>query len=205
MLAIIVYIALYCLSFFLLEVLKRKQILSGNWTRRIIHLGAALIACTFPSYLTLSQIVILCIVLFVAMIFSKRVSLLSHIHTVSRKTWGELFYPIGVMVPALLFLPLLSQYFIVTVLILGISDLLANIVGTYAGKYSFIIFSCRKTIEGGVAFFVSAFVLLIIFEIPIFVGLGIAFAATLVELFSPYGSDNLTVPIVVSILLTLLV
>ena len=203
MVKILIYTFIYCFSFFSLEVLKRKKILSSDMTRRIIHIGAAIIAYTFPLYLNLSQVLIMCFIILAMMVFSKHTSLLSHIHKVSRRTWGEIFYPLGMMVAAISFLPNNIDYFRIVILVLGISDLCANIIGTYWGSRSFDIFKCKKTIEGATAFFVSSLIILLIFHINPFIAIFISLIASTTEFFSPYGSDNLTVPIIVSVLLIL--
>lgn len=204
MVNILIYTFIYCFSFFSLEVLKRKNILSVNSTRRTIHLGAAIIACTFPMYLSLPQVLILSFILLGIMILSKYHSLLSHIHKVDRKSWGEIFYPLGIMISAISFLPSDIDGFRIVILILGVSDLLANIIGTHLGSHSFEVFKCRKTLEGSIAFFVSTLVILLVFQISPLIAVFIAVIATLTEFFSPYGSDNLTVPIIVSALLIFL-
>ena len=137
------------------------------------------------------------------MIFSKYISLLSHIHKVDRKTWGEIFYPLGIMIAAISFLPNAIASFRIVVLILGVSDLLANIIGTHLGSHSFEVFKCRKTIEGSIAFFISTLIILLIFQINPLIAIFISMIASMAEFLSPYGSDNLIVPIIVSVLLIL--
>lgn len=203
MVKILIYTFIYCFSFLSLEVLKRKKILSSDSTRRIIHIGAAIIAYTFPLYLSLQQVLIICFIILGIMIFSRYKSLLSHIHKVDRKSWGEIFYPLGIMIVAISFLPNDIASFRIVVLVLGVSDLLANIIGTHLGSHSFQVFKCRKTIEGSFAFFVSTLIILLIFKINPLVAVFISVIATFVEFFSPYGSDNLIVPIIVSVLLIL--
>jgi len=201
MIPILIYTFLYCFSFFTLEILKRKKILSTNSTRRMIHLGAAIITFSFPTYLSFSQALIMCFIILMIMSFSRRISLFSHIHGVERKTWGEIFYPIGIMVAVFFFLPNNPESFRIVLLILGISDLLANIVGTHWGTKYFTIFGGKKTIEGTIAFFVSTFIILFIFQLSLPIAIFISLIASAVEFFSPYGSDNLTIPIAVSALL----
>ena len=201
MIPILIYTFLYCFSFFSLEFLKRKKILSVNSTRRMIHLGAAIIAFSFPAYLSLAQSLIMCLIVLMIMSFSRKISLFSHIHAVERKTWGEIFYPIGMMVAVFFFLPNNPESFRIVILILGISDLLANIVGTRWGTKYFNIFGGKKTIEGTVAFCISTLIILLIFKISLPIAIFISLVAGAVEFFSPYGSDNLTIPIVVSALL----
>jgi len=201
MMLVLIYIFLYCFSFFVLEIFKRKEIISSNLTRPTIHFGAAIIALSFPIYLSLNQVLIICFIILIIMFFSKKRSLFSHIHAVERKTWGEVFYPIGVMVTAFLFLPNKPESFVIVILILGVSDLLANIIGTYWGSKYFIIFDGKKSPEGTIAFFISTLIILFIFKISLPLVILISLIATTVEFFSPYGSDNLTVPVIVSTLL----
>ena len=196
---------MYGFLFFVLEVLKRKKILTANATRRIIHIVSVFIAYTFPYYLSLLEILILCSTFLIFLIFSKNVSLLESIHKVERITWGEIFFPIGIAVASVFFLPGNIYNYTIVLSILGISDLLANIVGMYFGTHSFAIFKCKKTLEGSMAFLLSSLLILLIFNInlPILTLVLISIVVSIVEFLSPYGSDNLSIPIVLSILLLL--
>ena len=200
---ILIYTCLYCISFFILEVLKRKRIFSVDSTRRIIHLGAAVIAFSFPVYLSLLQSLMMCLIILMIMGISRKISFFSHIHKVERKTWGEIFYPLGIMAAVISFLPDKPENFKIVVLILGVSDVLANIIGTRWGSKPFSICKGTKTREGALTFFLSAFIILILFKISMPIAFLISATASVAEFFSPYGSDNLTVPVVVSALLIL--
>jgi phytol kinase len=128
--------------------------------------------------------------------------LLKSIHKVERKTWGEIYFPLGIAIMAWAFLPAHVRSYEMTVLIYGISDVLANLIGTYYGKHFYSVFSCKKSLEGSIAFFISIFIILLVFRTSLPMAALISLVTTLVEGLSPFGSDNLTIPIALSALLT---
>lgn len=202
MMHVIFYISIYGLLFLSFEILQKTAFLSTNATRRTVHVSSALIALSFPQYLTLGQIIFLSFFFFIFLIVSKWMALLESIHKVERKTWGEIYFPLGIAIIAWAFLPAHVKSYEIAILIYGISDVLANIIGTYFGSHSYAVFKCKKTIEGSIAFFVSIFAILSIFKVSLPLAAGISLVTTLVEGFSPYGIDNLSIPVAVSILLT---
>lgn len=197
----IVYALVFGTLFFGLEIIKRKKFISADETRRIAHLGSALIAFTFPIYLPSYYIIFLCGFFFILLAISKRRMILGSIHGVTRITWGELFFPIGVALLAIICLPEQKTIFQVAVLVLGISDTLASVVGSYYPRTIFYIFKNKKTVTGSLAFFISAFAVLILYGIKLPEALLFAALAAVVEVISPYGSDNVTVPLAVACLL----
>ena len=96
----------------------------------------------------------------------------------------------------------------------AIGDSFANIAGRKFGKTRFLNypFYGKKSLEGSIAFFISAFLLQIItiaifgyFDYTIILKIAfIAFIATFIELVSINGIDSVTVPIYCSIFLNLL-
>ena len=204
MIPVIIYILIYGLLFLSFEVLQKTTFLSSGATRRMIHITSALIALSFPKHLTLNQILFICLFFLVFLLVSKRIALLESIHKVERKTWGEIYFPIGIALMAWAFLPAHVRNYEITVLIYGISDVSANLIGTHYGKHSFSIFKCKKSWEGSTAFFISIFIILTIFRISLPIAAGISLVTTLAEGFSPFGLDNLTIPMVISILFALI-
>ncbi|MDD4989586.1 MAG: hypothetical protein PHV42_04150, partial [Candidatus Pacebacteria bacterium] len=151
-------------------------------------------------FLTRRELIVLS-VLFVGIIFAtKTFGLFESIHGVSRKTWGEIYFPLSLGLLALFFLPehILSAQF--GVLVLGFSDALASIVGIEYGVHGMRIFGHKKSVEGSLTFFVTTTVLIFAFLTPasflfIVSAILIAFLLTLVELFSINGLDNLLLPL----------
>jgi len=139
------------------------------------------------------------------------------IEEVERKTLGSVLFPISVTI---LFISSKENannlYYILPVLILSLSDPIASIIGIKYNKTSEIVFlkhKFNKTYIGSFAFFLSALVISIVvlsfysFAIThiILISAIIAFVATIVELLSSKGFDNLTVPLFVLLILYLLV
>lgn len=193
------------LSFALLggiEIAKRQFSLSSNFTRRATHVGAALIAAASPLFL--NKIVIVLSFLFFAalMLVGRRSTLFSSIQDIKRNTFGEVFLPLGEALSAIVFLPQGIREFQFGVLVMGISDALAGLIGERFGKHQLTILGNRKSIEGSVAFFVSTLCITFLFS-PMF-GLPlilIPLLLTFVELVLGNGFDNLALPITGAVLL----
>ncbi|MDP2720938.1 MAG: hypothetical protein Q8O75_03290 [bacterium] len=196
------------LSFALLgsiEVAKRQFKLSADITRKATHVGAALIAAASPLFLSPIVIVVSCL-FFAGLLFAGRSSnLFSSIHDVKRKTYGAVFLPLGEALSAIVFLSHGVREFQFGVLVMGISDPLASLIGERFGRHNFKILGNRKSVEGSLSFFLSALVITFIFS-PVF-GLPlilIPLVLTFVELVLGYGFDNLALPATGALLLTLL-
>jgi dolichol kinase len=110
---------------------------------------------------------------------------------------GAITFFAGTFIAILLFAPL---YAALSILVLAVADSLATIVGYYAGKRA--LFK-TKTLEGSVTFFACAFAILVFFVAPM-KALVVALIASAIELLTPsYVDDNLTVPFVTGLLLSL--
>lgn len=92
-------------------------------------------------------------------------------------------------------------------LVLALGDAAAALVGQRFGRHPYHLLGSRRSWEGsGAMFLVSALVVGLVLQAtgggprPLLAA-GVALAATLAEALSPAGSDNLTVPLVVALLL----
>lgn len=176
-----------------------------NLNRKIIHAVSALIICLFPYFLRLWQIVF--ISLFFAFIFfiSRRFKFLPIINRVKRSGWGVVYYPLGVMISALVFLPqgeILAFQF--GILVLGFSDAMANILGDLYGRHRIDFYWGKKSLEGSFFFFLTTLLILLIFAkfnfSNIAAYLGLSLALTIVEFSLFFGLDNLFLPFISSYL-----
>ena len=92
------------------------------------------------------------------------------------------------------------------VMIMGLGDGMAAVVGTKWGKHKYKVFKVGvKSVEGTFSMFVASF-LVVYFLSPcgVLVALFVALFSSLVENISPSGVDNATVPILSSLLLEVL-
>ena len=185
-----------------IEIIKRQFLLSTNTTRRITHVGAALIAAASPFFLSKSIIVLACIFFAGLLFFGRRSNIFSSMQNVKRYTLGEVFLPLGEAFSAMVFLPHGIREFQFGVLVMGISDALAGLAGERFGTHKITIFGTTKSIEGSLVFFVSTlFITFLFFPTFSYPLILIPLILTLVELVLGYGIDNLALPIVGAVLL----
>ena len=92
------------------------------------------------------------------------------------------------------------------VLIMGLGDGMAALVGTKWGKHKYKVFKVGvKSVEGTFSMFVASFfVVYFLSTCGVLVALFVALFSSLVENISPSGVDNATVPILSSLLLEVL-
>lgn len=190
------FILISCGLIGVVEIAKRKFSLSTNVSRRVTHIGAALIATISPLFLNQPIIVIACLFFAGLVLVSRKTTLLSSIHDVERKSFGDVFLPLGEALSAIVFLPHNIAAFQFGVLVMGISDAFAGLGGEKFGKHKVHFLGNAKSLEGSAIFFICTLILALLFT-PIFGYQLIMIAATLtiVEFLSIYGLDNLVLPI----------
>jgi len=124
---------------------------------------------------------------------------------VERKTFGEVFLPLGVILCATFFVPKNILAFQFGILIMGISDALASLFGERFGKHIIKVFGHKKSIEGSLAFFISSVIIVLFFTQRLgYQIVLIPLILTLIEFFSVLGLDNLILPIAGAFLFQLL-
>ena len=180
----------------LIEYITRKNDYPKEFTRRITHVSSGLFAGVMGIVLEPMVFIIFLVLFLTIIILSYRVKFFSSIHNVKRETYGELFFPLGILIAYIISSGSTNNYF-ASVMILSISDPLAGAVGDI---------SKRKPSYGSITFFASTlFILLVIFKFEHFVIIIIiASIVTIVERTSSYGTDNLTIPLASVLLLKFL-
>ena len=199
------------LILWLSEYLYNKRQIPTEYTRKIAHilgsLSSLIFIYIFDSYW---YVIGIGIFFFLLLFFGKRRKAINSIDAVERKTSGSFLLPIaigGLFVAAKV--EGNNLLYVLPVLILGISDPLAGIIGTYFHKKTNNIQlwgkPLQKTYLGSMAFFSSA-ALLSMWALSLY-GLFFAQAAadaiiiatisTFVEMISTNGFDNILVPFAV--------
>lgn len=187
--------------------------------RKLVHIihGVGLTALAFVA--PLQFIVVVEIVFLLSMIVARYLAehftrvpwirYMQRMYSVGRLSFGEFFYPISVIL--LTFIAESKWEFAAAILILGIADTVAALVGKKFGKSTtYLVFGQKKSIVGSVAFFAVAF--LIIWGFVLLHGVELestsialvlltSVLVTTAENLGVYGSDNLLIPIVAVILL----
>ena len=190
--------------------LQVKKRIDNETARKLVHFAHALVVAGWPAligywFVIIGELVFLCVVL-----VDREYKLFHHLREINRKSWGEFFFPLGVIGLALITPP--TWVFVIALLVLGLADGAAAIVGQHVKSWQYMIFGYKKTLAGSFAFFVVAMliVLAVLLTVPVGIDqhhkvlaiLVVPLLTTFVENISPYGSDNLTVPL--SVYLSLL-
>jgi len=188
-----------------IEICKRRFSIPTIYTRRVIHMGTAVVAGIAPWFVRKDELVVVSIIFATLLLAGHFSSLLSAIHDVERKTFGDVYLPLSVALSAQLLLPAHLMAFQFGIFIMGISDPLAGLVGEKFGRHYFTILGNKKSLEGSLAFFASSLIIMLLL-IPTFGYSLILIPAvlTLVEFIFVYGLDNLAIPIIAAYLIQLI-
>lgn len=194
------------------EGLRRGLHLSVEFTRKFVHIGVGMISFALVALFKTWQWAIIPPAIFVIINYiSYRRQIFSGMETGEKGQLGTVYFPISFVV----LIPLLWQFpaiLVTSLMPMTWGDAFAAIIGQRYGAHKFHVVGQMRSLEGSIAMFVFSFVAVaitfLVFYAPIATALVtaliVAFVATLVEAFSPFGLDNLSVPITSAILLMLL-
>ncbi len=204
------FLALFAVA----ELLYHKLKIKADYTRNIVHIGTGLLTLLFPLLIKdLLLVSLLCASFLILLLASIQFNFLQSVNSVKRSTLGSLLYPVAVVTcyVAYEFYAEL-MFFYLPILILAIADPLAANIGKLSTKYKMKITSENKTLIGSISFFCAAVIIAVttfyvlpskdFVYVPLMI-LCVAIASTAAELFSRRGTDNITIPIAVLIILIL--
>ncbi|MFZ5553347.1 MAG: phosphatidate cytidylyltransferase [Bacteroidota bacterium] len=206
------FIVIFILGELFFHYLKIKTEL----TRKFVHVSSGLLTLAFPLLLENHwQALFLCSSFALLLFISIRYNFLKSINKVGRTTWGSFLFPASVYICFHSWLYTGSLlYFYAPMLVLAISDPLAALCGKKwpAGKYT--VFHETKTLTGSAAFFISAFLIILLlmrsftpditFLKLISFSIILSFFSTVAEALSQKGTDNLSIPLTLLLLLFVL-
>lgn len=188
------------------ELLARSVDLAPELLRKLVHMSAAVFTAFLPLVVSFAEIAVLGLIFAAVMAVSARLHVFDAIHGVSRTTYGEVFFPLGITLLALVCQSDLA--FAYGVLVLGLGDGLAALVGGRLGRRAFPLLQTSKTLWGSATFLVVCFAL----GLVLLVGAGVpppyalvaaaamAVVLTPVELSLTHGLDNLVLPALAGLL-----
>ncbi|WP_167618338.1 diacylglycerol/polyprenol kinase family protein [Maribellus sediminis] len=214
-LAVVYFIAIILLLAFN-ELNYRRLNVSGEITRKFAHFTATIAVVPFP-YIFESHwyVLVLAFIFFIGLLVTQFAKQLKSIHDIKRKSMGSYMLPLSIYLTFLISDLRDDKFlFILPMLILGISDPMAAIVGMSLKKNNHKIqlfgIKTKKSLFGSATFFITSFVISLIalyfnrdvFDLKTFwLALLVAIVGTISELVSWRGSDNLTIPLSVAIVL----
>lgn len=208
------FLALFGIS----ELIFKKFKPEVEYTRKIVHIGTGLLTMLFPLLLdSMTEVVILCAAFIFILIASQRLGLLPSVNGVNRKTYGSLSYPVAVILSFWAMETFAEGegterliWFYLPILTMAIADPAAALIGRRVNSRKFQVGDVTKSVAGCLTFWIVArlicmasFFFLDLNENPLFALPGVAVGSMTAEAISPYGLDNLTIPL--SVLLYLYV
>lgn len=195
----------------------RKQLLRQNTARKIIHIGVChwwLIAFAMMDSLIWTLIGPVSFIIINFLI--ARYNLIPGMNSSDGRNYGTVYFPVTLVVLVLAVYRLGMSPFIggIGVMAMGWGDGMASLIGENIKSPEVKIWGNRKSLAGSVAMFLFTFAAALIgllffgCRVPgILFGAAAAAAAcgTVFEFITPFGLDNITVPVSVSALLFLMV
>ena len=207
MIQVIISIAAAIVALIITELFAFKNVIKQELARKISHIVISASVISWVFFVNMQVILGLGLIFLAAAIVERELNIFSSARYVGRRSWGELFFPLGLVIIA--FLDPSKWIFISAMLYLGAADSAAALIGKAKGKHRYFN---KKSLEGSAAFFaVSVFVTVwVVLIAP--TGLSgnwtaviwLPFVATIVEALSPWGLDNLFIPVLVVAVLKLL-
>jgi phytol kinase len=195
------------------EILWRKKLIKGERARKFIHVLAGSWMAFWPFYLPFDGIFILGCAALTLLIYSRITTLFHAIYAVKRKGYGDIIYAVSIIICALLAKE--DWVFTIAILLLALADGAAAVVGRLWAKKNYHVFnykSLKKSYLGTFAFVVFSYLAVavgyfvggsdVINDNPVLFFVYVPFIATLLENITPAGVDNLTIPVVVTLIIS---
>ncbi len=184
----------------------RRQNIHGEFSRKFIHITVGSFVAFWPNFLTWTQIELLSLAFLVIILLSQWLELFQAIHSVQRPTLGEVFFAAAVGATALLTHN--KWIYMAALLQMSLADGFAAVIGTrFPGRHKYSIFGHAKSLAGTTTFFAVSVIILL--AVSHWGGLGLqpAWIVTVslllcaLENLAIVGSDNLLIPLAVTVLL----
>jgi uncharacterized protein (TIGR00297 family) len=212
-LAILASITIFSLVTF--EFLARKNIINKSVSRKLLHITTGFIVVYAPFVLQTFLVVIIVGITFTITNFILiRRKLLKQINDTQTVNLGIFYYPLSFLICTLLFWNVNKYIISLSFLVFSIGDAFAALVGNSSNtKYFTRITKEPKTFNGAITFILSSFFLLWIVKLTLwesfnfidydwlnfsFLALIFSLLGGITEAISTKGTDNLSLPIVLS-------
>lgn len=193
------------------EGLRRGLNLSVEFTRKFVHVGVGMVSFLLVWLFESWQWAIIPPLAFIVVNYvSYRRQIFAGMETGERGQLGTVYFPISfaILIPLLWSQP---AFLVASLMPLTWGDAFAAIIGKRFGARKFNVLGRTRSLEGSLAMFAFSFVAtllaLVVFAQPIGASIVLAFVvavvAAIAEALSPFGIDNLTVPLISALVLVL--
>lgn len=194
------------------ENLSSRKILHSEISRKILHFTSS-ISAGLSVFITEDKFLLITIGIAASIItyFLIKLDIFKSIHNERAKSWGIFYLPLAYTLMILFLFPANETAIFSSMLILGVADSLAAAVGSFKANKYYKLTGDQKSLVGSVTFFLSTFMIIVLFSSTQFLNnillidiVLVAFTSglllTAIEAISSKGIDNLTVPLFASIL-----
>jgi phytol kinase len=184
-----------------LEWTKRKTNISSDITRKTAHIVSAVLVIFFYFFLSRHEFILATSIFTVLFILSYLTNFLKSVHLEKRKTIGEILYPIALVILGLFFYE--DKFVMIgSVAVMGFADGISGLYNLKHGKNSLkgsVVFFLvtAATILASYAIFYDQLIALALVKIIL-----VSMAVSIIEHYSYFGTDNLTVPVSTALLLS---
>jgi phytol kinase len=211
LLSLLLFLGLLGVLIVVTELLHRRWGWPAEWSRKFLHVSGGLMCLLFPVFFHSHWWLLpLALISFLILLVSYCRNWLGSIHQTKRRSIGSVIFPIPVY-GCFLLAQLMQDnlFFYIPISLLTISDTAAEMAGNRWGHKGRSFFNGQKTLVGALAFFITAIPVSFCwlycnhrFDIPhaLIYSILIAGIAAATELVTLNGWDNLSVPVVVSIM-----
>ncbi len=177
--------------------------------RKLVHILTGVFAASWAFFLPIYYIQIISITLLLVVLVSKHFSVFRSVHNISRLSYGEELFPVGIFLCATL---ANSEWiYMAAILHLGLADGVAALMGMRrARRFKYKVFGQTKSLLGSATFYAVSLMIVTgvmaadavhLTGVTPFVLLWLPAAVTAVESFAVFGTDNLLVPLLVVLVL----
>lgn len=191
------------------EWLWESKCLNGEFGRKFIHISVGTFIAFWPFYMSFGWIRLISLALLLVVMASRQLKVFSAVHTVDRKSLGDILFACGVGLTALL----TSSHwiFMAAILHLSLADGLAAIAGKRFGKnHQYKILGYTKSFIGTGTFLVVSLIIVSvaltqgttgeIMVLPLLIWLPVV--TSVIENIGVYGLDNVLVPLLIVLALS---
>lgn len=155
-------IAAVCIAAILLfsEIIWKKFNFRDELARKSVHISTGVFIAFLPYWVDYFWIMVLAVGFITVNLLNRKIDTFHAIHSVRRKSWGDVLFGVGVF--AVAFLQPAPWIFTVAILQVSLADGLAALAGvTYGKKHGrYYLFTQPKSIIGSVVFLVSSAVII---------------------------------------------
>ncbi len=190
------------------QILWRQKIIKDEVARKFVHILVGIFVAFWPYFMSWQQIVCMSLLLLVGVVVSRYGNVFKAVHGVSRKTQGDVLFPVGIGLSALLMpAPII---FTAAILHVALADGLAAVIGKQYGSFRYTIRNHVKSFVGSAVFYITSTLIIVAVIIvsgatitwpvvPLIIWLPLA--ATVVENMAIGGLDNIFVPLLIIVAL----